>query len=153
MHFARRSRDACVYIKICKSRAHKGSCVGSWCPDPSVSMETRVPGIQVHCTSQVPSFSLVALHTHLQAPTLHCSTAGLIRSLTLAPLLSSRPLFWTPTAQTGYSFGYGFVDYKSESDSEDAILKLNGFYVRNKRLKVRQQCPSPGMPATYTHTL
>jgi len=42
-----------------------------------------------------------------------------------------------PTEQTGYSFGYGFVDYKTESDSEDAIQKLNGFYVRNKRLKVR----------------
>jgi len=28
------------------------------------------------------------------------------------------------------------VDYKTESDSEDAIQKLNGFYVRNKRLKV-----------------
>lgn len=39
--------------------------------------------------------------------------------------------------QTGYSFGYGFVDYNSEVDSEEAIQKLNGFYVRNKRLKVR----------------
>ncbi|KAH8245732.1 hypothetical protein KR038_002983, partial [Drosophila bunnanda] len=43
--------------------------------------------------------------------------------------------------KTGYSFGYGFVDYKSESDSEDAIQKLNGFYVRNKRLKVSYARP------------
>lgn len=38
--------------------------------------------------------------------------------------------------QTGYSFGYGFVDYNSEADTEEAIDKLNGYYVRNKRLKV-----------------
>ncbi|KRF82609.1 sister-of-Sex-lethal, partial [Drosophila virilis] len=43
--------------------------------------------------------------------------------------------------KTGYSFGYGFVDYNSEADSEDAILKLNGFYVRNKRLKVSYARP------------
>ncbi|XP_016976909.1 sex-lethal homolog [Drosophila rhopaloa] len=43
--------------------------------------------------------------------------------------------------KTGYSFGYGFVDYKMESDSEDAIQKLNGFYVRNKRLKVSYARP------------
>ncbi|EDX16839.1 GD16553 [Drosophila simulans] len=43
--------------------------------------------------------------------------------------------------KTGYSFGYGFVDYKTESDSEDAIQKLNGFYVRNKRLKVSYARP------------
>ncbi|XP_017086787.1 sex-lethal homolog [Drosophila eugracilis] len=43
--------------------------------------------------------------------------------------------------KTGYSFGYGFVDYKTEMDSEDAIQKLNGFYVRNKRLKVSYARP------------
>ncbi|EDW86187.2 uncharacterized protein Dwil_GK16696, isoform B [Drosophila willistoni] len=43
--------------------------------------------------------------------------------------------------KTGYSFGYGFVDYNAEADSEDAIQKLNGFYVRNKRLKVSYARP------------
>ncbi|EDW05893.2 LOW QUALITY PROTEIN: uncharacterized protein Dmoj_GI16327 [Drosophila mojavensis] len=43
--------------------------------------------------------------------------------------------------KTGYSFGYGFVDYNSEVDSEEAIQKLNGFYVRNKRLKVSYARP------------
>ncbi|XP_030381512.1 sex-lethal homolog isoform X2 [Scaptodrosophila lebanonensis] len=43
--------------------------------------------------------------------------------------------------KTGYSFGYGFVDYNAEADSETAIQKLNGYYVRNKRLKVSYARP------------
>lgn len=38
--------------------------------------------------------------------------------------------------KTGYSFGYGFVDFASEADSQRAIKTLNGVQVRNKRLKV-----------------
>lgn len=38
--------------------------------------------------------------------------------------------------QTGYSFGYAFVDFASELDAQNAIKSLNGVTVRNKRLKV-----------------
>lgn len=38
--------------------------------------------------------------------------------------------------QTGYSFGYAFVDFAAETDSQRAIKSLNGITVRNKRLKV-----------------
>ncbi|XP_043072160.1 sex-lethal homolog [Drosophila grimshawi] len=43
--------------------------------------------------------------------------------------------------KTGYSFGYGFVDYNDETDSEAAIHKFNGLLVRNKRLKVSYARP------------
>lgn len=63
----------------------------------------------------------------------------------VTPQLSSlslsciRPELISLFSQTGYSFGYGFVDYNSEADTEEAIDKLNGYYVRNKRLKVRRR--------------
>ncbi|XP_039958590.1 sex-lethal homolog isoform X1 [Bactrocera neohumeralis] len=43
--------------------------------------------------------------------------------------------------KTGYSFGYAFVDYASETDSQRAIRSLNGITVRNKRLKVSYARP------------
>ncbi|XP_030379863.1 protein sex-lethal isoform X3 [Scaptodrosophila lebanonensis] len=43
--------------------------------------------------------------------------------------------------KTGYSFGYAFVDYTSEMDSQRAIKSLNGITVRNKRLKVSYARP------------
>ncbi|KAL5275323.1 Sxl family protein [Megaselia abdita] len=38
--------------------------------------------------------------------------------------------------KTGYSYGYGFVDFASEADAMRAINNLNGITVRNKRIKV-----------------
>ncbi|XP_034490657.1 protein sex-lethal isoform X4 [Drosophila innubila] len=43
--------------------------------------------------------------------------------------------------KTGYSFGYAFVDFTSEMDSQRAIKVLNGITVRNKRLKVSYARP------------
>ncbi|XP_037930956.1 sex-lethal homolog [Teleopsis dalmanni] len=42
---------------------------------------------------------------------------------------------------TGYSFGYAFVDFANEADSQRAIKNLNGITVRNKRLKVSYARP------------
>ena len=37
---------------------------------------------------------------------------------------------------TGYSYGFGFVDYKYPEDAERAILTLNGLTLQNKYIKV-----------------
>ena len=37
---------------------------------------------------------------------------------------------------TGYSFGYGFVEYQSAEDAVKAINELNGMQLENKRIKV-----------------
>lgn len=37
---------------------------------------------------------------------------------------------------TGYSYGFGFVDYCVESDAHRAIMELNGKEMQNKRMKV-----------------
>lgn len=37
---------------------------------------------------------------------------------------------------TGYSFGYGFVNYQRPEDAEKAIEKLNGMQLEHKRIKV-----------------
>lgn len=37
---------------------------------------------------------------------------------------------------TGYSYGFGFVDFHSPEDAERAITTLNGLQVQNKRIKV-----------------
>jgi len=37
---------------------------------------------------------------------------------------------------TGYSFGYGFVNYKKPEDAVTAIEKLNGMQLEHKRIKV-----------------
>lgn len=44
----------------------------------------------------------------------------------------SYPLF----LQTGYSYGFGFVNFLSEDAAQRAIRCLNGYSVRNKRIKV-----------------
>jgi len=44
---------------------------------------------------------------------------------------------------TNYGFGYGFVDYVQPEDAIQAIEKLNGHHVMNKRLKVAYSKP-PG---------
>ena len=37
---------------------------------------------------------------------------------------------------TGYSYGFGFVDYQHPSDADRAIQTLNGLQLQNKRIKV-----------------
>ncbi|KAK6194418.1 hypothetical protein SNE40_000054 [Patella caerulea] len=37
---------------------------------------------------------------------------------------------------TGYSYGFGFVDYQTEEDAARAIHSLNGLQMQNKRIKV-----------------
>lgn len=37
---------------------------------------------------------------------------------------------------TGYCFGYGFVNYQTAADAQNAITKLNGLKLLNKTLKV-----------------
>lgn len=44
--------------------------------------------------------------------------------------------------QTGWSFGYGFIDYFTEQDAQLAIDKLNGHQIENKRLKVAFSRPN-----------
>jgi protein sex-lethal len=44
--------------------------------------------------------------------------------------------------QTGYSYGFGFVNYTNEEDAEKAINTLNGLQVQNKRIKVSYARPS-----------
>lgn len=45
-------------------------------------------------------------------------------------------------AQTGYSYGFGFVNYTKAEDAATAINTLNGLQVQNKRLKVSFARPS-----------
>ncbi|XP_055695265.1 sex-lethal homolog isoform X2 [Lutzomyia longipalpis] len=44
--------------------------------------------------------------------------------------------------KTGYSYGFGFINYNSEEAATRAIKCLNGLNVRNKRLKVSYARPS-----------
>lgn len=37
---------------------------------------------------------------------------------------------------TGYSYGFGFVDYATEEDAEKAITMLNGYHLQHKQIKV-----------------
>lgn len=63
--------------------------------------------------------------------------------------------------QTGYSYGYGFIDMGSPADAEKAIKKLNQYQIGHKRLKVAYSLPSgertrninlyiKGLPKTWT---
>ena len=42
---------------------------------------------------------------------------------------------------TGYSYGYGFVNYQDPDDAVTAIKKFNGYQIQNKRLKVSYSRP------------
>lgn len=44
--------------------------------------------------------------------------------------------------QTGYSYGFGFVNFSRQEDATKAINQLNGLEVQNKRLKVSYARPS-----------
>ncbi|XP_065334879.1 sex-lethal homolog [Cloeon dipterum] len=44
--------------------------------------------------------------------------------------------------KTGYSYGFGFVNYVSEDDALKAINTLNGLQVQNKQIKVSYARPS-----------
>lgn len=42
---------------------------------------------------------------------------------------------------TGYSYGFGFVDYETSNDASRAIDTLNGYQLQNKRIKVAYARP------------
>lgn len=42
--------------------------------------------------------------------------------------------------QTGYSYGFGFINFSTEEASMRALKCLNGVTIRNKRLKVIEFC-------------
>lgn len=44
--------------------------------------------------------------------------------------------------QTGYSYGYGFIDMATADDADKAIKKLNQYQIGHKRLKVAFSLPS-----------
>jgi len=46
--------------------------------------------------------------------------------------------------KTGFSFGFGFVDYNSPDDAAKAILQLNNHPIQHKRLKVSYAQPPDG---------
>jgi len=45
--------------------------------------------------------------------------------------------------RTGYSYGFGFVNYQKADDAIRAIQTLNGLQIQNKRIKVSYARP-PG---------
>jgi len=62
---------------------------------------------------------------------------------------------------TGYSYGFGFVEYANENDATRAIETLNGFQLQNKKIKVAFSRPGGeeiknanlyvrGIPRSYT---
>lgn len=52
--------------------------------------------------------------------------------------------------RTGYSYGYGFVDYENAADAVKALQQLNGLQIQNKRLKVSYSRP-PGANVKETN--
>lgn len=57
----------------------------------------------------------------------------------IGPLKTCKLMF---DRQTGYSFGYGFVEYMNESDALKAIETFNGYQLEHKRLKVALARPN-----------
>lgn len=57
----------------------------------------------------------------------------------IGPLKSCKLMF---DRQTGYSFGYGFVEYINDEDAKKAIDTLNGYQIEHKRLKVAYARPN-----------
>ncbi|KAK3907108.1 Protein sex-lethal [Frankliniella fusca] len=59
--------------------------------------------------------------------------------VTIGPVESCRVM---KDFKTGYSYGFGFVNYSKAEDAAHAISTLNGLQVQNKRLKVSFARPS-----------
>ncbi|TGZ37556.1 Sex-lethal-like protein [Temnothorax longispinosus] len=59
--------------------------------------------------------------------------------VTIGPVESCRVM---KDYKTGYSYGFGFVNYAKAEDAATAISTLNGLQVQNKRLKVSFARPS-----------
>lgn len=57
----------------------------------------------------------------------------------IGPLKTCKLMF---DRQTGYSFGYGFVEYVNEADAQKAIETVNGYQIEHKRLKVALARPN-----------
>ncbi|KAI0989169.1 hypothetical protein GJ496_010868 [Pomphorhynchus laevis] len=57
----------------------------------------------------------------------------------IGPLKSSKLMF---DRDTGYSFGYGFVEYVSPNDALRAIETYNGYKIKHKNLKVAFSRPN-----------
>ncbi|CAG5047080.1 unnamed protein product [Parnassius apollo] len=59
--------------------------------------------------------------------------------MTIGPIESCRVM---KDFKTGYSYGFGFVNFTREEDAARAIETFNGYRLRNKRLKVSYARPS-----------
>nr|BAE86938.1 sex-lethal [Bombyx mori] len=59
--------------------------------------------------------------------------------VTIGPIESCRVM---KDFKTGYSYGFGFVNFTREEDAARAIDTFNGYQLRNKRLKVSYARPS-----------
>ncbi|KAI5642620.1 RNA recognition motif domain-containing protein [Phthorimaea operculella] len=59
--------------------------------------------------------------------------------MTIGPIESCRVM---KDFKTGYSYGFGFVNFTREEDAQRAIETFNGYQLRNKRLKVSYARPS-----------
>ncbi|XP_046683570.1 sex-lethal homolog isoform X2 [Homalodisca vitripennis] len=59
--------------------------------------------------------------------------------VTIGPVVSCRVM---KDFKTGYSYGFGFVNYSRPDDAERAIQQLNGQEIFNKRIKVSYARPS-----------
>lgn len=59
--------------------------------------------------------------------------------VTIGPVESCRVM---RDNKTGYSYGFGFVNFSRQEDATKAINQLNGLEVQNKRLKVSYARPS-----------
>jgi RNA recognition motif-containing protein len=57
----------------------------------------------------------------------------------IGPLKTCKLMF---DRSTGYSFGYGFVEYMNEVDAQKAIETFNGYQLEHKRLKVALARPN-----------
>lgn len=58
--------------------------------------------------------------------------------VTMGPIESCRVM---RDLKTGYSYGFGFVNFISDESALRAIKCLNGLTIRNKRVKVRGNIP------------
>lgn len=53
--------------------------------------------------------------------------------LSIGPIKNAKIIRDKPT---GYSYGFGFIDYQSPTDAQRAIESLNGLQLQNKKMKV-----------------